>query len=92
MRPTDGFAPGAARDSIGPCPRAYDFQRAGFSLNSLCRSGSSAKLPLPVRCGRLTMVRDTKVSGMSEFAEPGHPDDKQVMLVVRFHSGPDGYT
>jgi len=29
---------------------------------------------------------------MSEVAEPGQPHDRQVMLVVRFHSGPDGYT
>ena len=28
---------------------------------------------------------------MSEFAEPGHPDDGQVLLVIRFQSGPDGY-
>jgi len=28
---------------------------------------------------------------MSEFAEPGHPHDGQVLLVVRFQSGPDGY-
>ena len=28
---------------------------------------------------------------MSEFAEPGHPHDGQVLLVIRFQSGPDGY-
>ena len=26
---------------------------------------------------------------MSEFAEPGHPHDGQVLLVIRFQSGPD---
>jgi hypothetical protein len=35
------------------------------------------------------MIAETKVSAMSEFAEPGHPDDKQVMLIVRSQSGPD---
>jgi hypothetical protein len=28
---------------------------------------------------------------MSEFAEPGHPHDGQVLLVIRFQSGPDGF-
>ena len=28
---------------------------------------------------------------MSEFTEPGHPDEKQVMLVIHFRSGRDGY-
>jgi len=28
---------------------------------------------------------------VSEFAEPGHPHDGQVLLVIRFQSGPDGY-
>ena len=28
---------------------------------------------------------------MSEFAEPGKPHDGQVLLVIRFQSGPDGY-
>jgi len=28
---------------------------------------------------------------MSEFAEPGHPHDGQVLLVIRFQSGPDDY-
>jgi hypothetical protein len=37
------------------------------------------------------MIVETKVSAMSEFAEPGHPDDKQVMLVIHFRSGRDGY-
>jgi hypothetical protein len=37
------------------------------------------------------VIAETQVSPMSEFAEPGQPDDKQVILVVRFQSGPDGY-
>jgi hypothetical protein len=28
----------------------------------------------------------------SECEEPGHPHDKQVLLVIRLRSGADGYT
>ena len=34
---------------------------------------------------------ESYISPMSEFAEPGQPHDGQVLLVIRFQSGPDGY-
>jgi hypothetical protein len=37
------------------------------------------------------MIAQMGTCAMSELVEPGQPRDNQVMLVIRFQSGPDSY-